>query len=386
MRRVNLLPLAALVLLCGVSGCLGGDKRGLYIRQLIDSTNEVADILAQIKDTDSAERFKLRLKACTEHYDKIKEKLGAADKPEELKIDRQFMGAKDLLIAKRLELGRDLEMDDLPEDPEKKGEKIIPEAEAEKIIDWVNRTIGYADQFSEEIKLCMKRLGAEIARIRLLDPAVAEVIKEPLKAVAKEPDFTIDEISPALYKEQYLMRRMVNSLQDATKIAKSILSEATANAALPGLTKELRMTDVFLSELKNVGKNAPTDIADLKKMFAEVQSARGSLFSEVARIKRGVVKWGRIREEDVLDPAMWPPVRDIFEQFEQLEFDWEPPAKGSFGMGMGMPGMGMPGMGKGGMAGMQGGMAGMQGAMAGQQGGMAGMRGMQGGMGGRPPR
>jgi hypothetical protein len=94
------------------------------------------------------------------------------------------------------------------------------------------------------------------------------------------------------------------------------------------------------------------------------------------------VKYGRVPEENEIDVAMWPPVRDMFEQFEQFEFTyknkdgqiewgWEP--KQQMGMG-GMPGgMGMPGGGGMRGGGMPGG-GGMRGGM-----GMPGGGGMRGG-------
>src|SRR5260370_23850982 len=58
MRGFKLASVVAVVFLCGLSGCMPKDKRGQLIREMIDSVNETADLLAQVKDADSAERYK----------------------------------------------------------------------------------------------------------------------------------------------------------------------------------------------------------------------------------------------------------------------------------------------------------------------------------------
>jgi uncharacterized membrane protein YgcG len=395
MRLTNYWPVAAVVFLCGLSGCGGADKRGPLIRDLADAVNESADMLAQVTDVASAERYLVRIKTITERIEAINEKLGNEEKPDPTKIPREDMAGFQALVAKRAELGRDLEKDDVPDDPEVKGQKIIAEDEKlDKYINDVNALYGYAEKYEEDIKLAIKRQGAELARIRLLDPEVATVLKEVLKKFDREPEFTLDEISPPLYKEKYFMDRLILSLREATKIADTIRSEATANAALTGLKKEYQTMTIIFAELQKAGKNASNDVEKLRKQYQEVLNAWSGLLREGSRIKQGIVKYGRVPEENEIDPAMWPPVRDMFEQFEQFEFTyknkdgqiewgWEPKVNQSMGGGM-MPG-GMPGMGMQGGGGMRGGGMPGGGGMRGG-GGMPGGGGMRGGgmPGGRP--
>src|SRR5262249_24402940 len=124
MRLTNYWPVAAVVFLCGLSGCGGGDKRGPLIRDLADAVNESADMLAQITDVASAERYLVRIKTIAECIEWLADKLGNEEKPDPTKVPREDMAAFQALVAKRAELGRDLEKDDVPEDPQAKGQKI----------------------------------------------------------------------------------------------------------------------------------------------------------------------------------------------------------------------------------------------------------------------